>query len=279
MVNMARIAPSLKLGVDGIWHTEATGTVSYPPHANEACFDLEDGSFWFDHRNACIVAAVETFPPRGDGPIFDIGGGNGFVSVGLMEAGFDVVLVEPGLAGALNAKRRGVPTVIQATTSSAGFTSQSMESVGLFDVIEHIEDDVAFLTSIHTLLKPGGKLYATVPAYSLLWSDEDEVSGHFRRYTLSSVKGCLQLAGFRHEFATYIFRPLPVPILLTRTLPSHWRKRTAADMRNRMRSEHKPARGAGMNIITWLLSREVKNIRAGRRMAFGGSCLVCASTT
>jgi SAM-dependent methyltransferase len=278
MVDIARIAPSLKLGCDGIWHSEAINPVSYPSHANAACFELEEDSFWFNHRNACIVAAIKTFPPSTRGPIYDIGGGNGFVSIGLMKAGFDVVLVEPGLAGALNGKKRGVPTVVQATTASAGFAAQSLEAVGLFDVIEHIKDDVAFLTSIRGLLKPGGRLYATVPASSLLWSVDDEVAGHFRRYTLSSLAAALKDAGFTPEFGTYIFRPLPLPILLLRATPSRLgRKRVAGDM-SRARAEHKPGGRTASRVIDLLMRGEVKNIQARRRMRFGATCLARART-
>jgi SAM-dependent methyltransferase len=279
MLDMGRIAPSLKLGADGIWHSEVNSPVSYPRGANDRCLDIEDGSFWFGHRNACIVAAVQTFPPGARGPIYDIGGGNGYVSVGLMKAGFDVVLVEPVLAGAVNGKRRGVQTVVQATTAGAGFAEQSLESVGLFDVIEHIEDDISFLTSIRALLKPGGRLYTTVPAYSLLWSFEDEVAGHFRRYTLSSLTSVMKRAGFVPEFATYIFRPLPVPILLLRALPSRlWRRRTSSLM-SRARREHKPGGLVAKRVIDLLLRGEVANIRGRRPMPFGASCLICARSS
>jgi hypothetical protein len=101
------LSPSLRLHEDGIWYGPRTEPLSYPADANDACFDLEDDSFWFQHRNRCIVSVVRRFLPQ-EGPIFDIGGGNGFVSAGLEDAGFDVVLVEPGPAGAANAKKRGI---------------------------------------------------------------------------------------------------------------------------------------------------------------------------
>jgi hypothetical protein len=45
------------------------------------CFALEDSSFWFAHRNACLLAVLRQFPTIG--PFFDVGGGNGFVAAAL----------------------------------------------------------------------------------------------------------------------------------------------------------------------------------------------------
>ena len=212
MISIESIAAGLDLGADGIWRAADPRGVSYPVTGNEECFAIEERSFWFQHRNACIAAAIERHPPIRGEPIFDIGGGNGFVSVALQEMGFEVVLVEPGTSGAMRAKQRGIRTVICATLDAAMFDERALGAVGLFDVIEHLEDEAGSLRSIRRLLKAGGRLYATVPAYQALWSEEDESAGHFRRYTSRSITGSLCSAGFAIEYATYFFRPLPIPI-------------------------------------------------------------------
>jgi hypothetical protein len=48
----------------------ARSGVSYLGEGNEACFEVEDQSFWFRHRNDCIRELVRSFLPRGRGPIF-----------------------------------------------------------------------------------------------------------------------------------------------------------------------------------------------------------------
>ena len=277
MVDVSAIAPNVSLGADGIWRAVTREEVSYPADGNQACFQVEDSSFWFNHRNACIAAAAKGFPPPNREPIFDIGGGNGFVSLGLAKAGFETVLVEPGETGALNAKRRGVETVICATTSTAGFRASTLGAIGLFDVIEHIEDDLAFLRSMRNLLKPGGRLYATVPAYPLLWSGEDPAAGHFRRYTGKSIGAVVQRAGFTLEYLTHIFRPLPLPILLFRSLPYRLGLGRASDGAQDPARDHSPGDGKAAGLLDWLLRGEVRNIDAKRAMPFGGSCLLVAS--
>lgn len=90
-------------------------------NGNDQCFGIENKSFWFQHRNTCIVELVQKFPPRGNGPILDVGGGDGFVAKGLMDAGWDVVLVAPGPVGARNAKARCLHNIILRHDASGPF--------------------------------------------------------------------------------------------------------------------------------------------------------------
>jgi hypothetical protein len=68
--NLVTSCPRLQLGEDGIYYTTGSEAISYPEEGNEACFQIEDQSFWFRHRNDCIRELVRHFPPRGRGPIF-----------------------------------------------------------------------------------------------------------------------------------------------------------------------------------------------------------------
>jgi hypothetical protein len=94
MINLAKISRNLEQTVEGHWRCKSLSPISYPYWGNEACFYVEDSSFWFQHRNACILEAVKQYPPPG--PFFDIGGGNGFVAKAMQDAGLGVVLVDPG---------------------------------------------------------------------------------------------------------------------------------------------------------------------------------------
>ncbi len=275
MFDVAKIAENVTLGDDGIWYSANQEQVSYPNEGHAACLQVEESSFWFKHRNACITAAVENYPPHMGGPIFDIGGGNGFVSLALRNAGFEVVLVEPGIGGARNAKRRGIPTVVCATTATAALKRGTLNAVGLFDVVEHIDDALTFLASIRSLMSDGASLYATVPAYPLLWSHEDETAGHFRRYRLENLKSELMSTGFAIEYATHFFRLLPLPIFLLRALPYRLGISSRANPRSAAASDHRAPSGSGA-LLDRLLAPEVANIRAHRQMRFGGSCLIVA---
>lgn len=274
--DLAAACPGMQLGEDGIFYASGSEAISYPEEGNEACFELEDQSFWFRHRNDCIRELVRNFLPRGKGPIFDVGGGNGFVAKVLIEAGWEVVLVEPGPSGARNAKKRGLEHVVCGTTHSAGFKNGSLPAIGVFDVVEHIEDDLGFLRHLWDLLEPGGMLYLTVPAYNFLWSHEDVNAGHFRRYTLGAMEKKLVKAGLEPSFKTYIFACLPLPVLLLRTLPFRLGllgKGGAGKEANRDHSQKQGLLGA---IMARSFELELTRIRSGKSLAIGGSCLVAA---
>lgn len=275
-MDMQKIAAGLKLGDDGIWYAADSEELSYPSDGNDACFAIEDNSFWFRHRNNCIASVVSLFPPEENGTLFDIGGGNGFVSSGLVSAGFDVALVEPGRSGAFNAKKRGVENVICATTTTAQFNKNSLPAVGLFDVVEHIEDDLGFLRSVRVLMKPGGRLYVTVPAYGFLWSPEDVSAGHFRRYDMSGISQVLQQAGFEVEFSSYIFRFLPVPVFLLRALPHKLGLSRESGSPEAASRDHAVKGGVMIDILESMLKSEIGNLDRKRPMRFGGSCLIVA---
>lgn len=227
----AALATNLLEPEPGRWLARGGDAVSYPESGHDTLFEIEDRSWWFRHRSACIVAAVRRSPPVGT--IVEIGGGNGVVSAALSAAGFSTLLVEPGAAGIRNARRRGLEPVIQASFHAAGLRPGSLPAIGLFDVLEHLPDDTAFLRDLRTALAPDGHLYLTVPAHRVLWSPEDVAAGHQRRYGTRMLRRRLGAAGFQVEKMTQIFWPLPLPILLARSLAARigWREDRGAAAR------------------------------------------------
>lgn len=272
MTEIRKIATSLERGQDGIWFAKTPSRISYPENGNAWCLQLEEDSFWFKHRKNCILEAIRVFPP--EGVFFDIGGGNGYMSLAIKNVGIDTVLVEPGIEGATNARKRGLPQVICATLEDVGFKINSIGAVGLFDLLEHIEDDAGFLKTINELLVPNGRVYITAPAHKILYSINDKQGGHYRRYSLTSLTRELKSAGFEIDFKTYIFSLLPLPIFLFRTIPSilGLKKREF----KKIQKEHRqPARGFD-GLLTKVLDREIRALKNKRTIPFGASCLVVA---
>ena len=285
MQDVSALATGLARDSDGIWRpstalraspSTALGTssaIDYPDEANAFCFGVEDGSFWFQHRNAVIVDAVRRFPPAGF--IADIGAGNGYVSRGLNQAGFETLVLEPGASGIQNARTRGLSPLVCATLQDAAFRRESLPAAAMFDVLEHIDDDVDVLRLLHAALVPGGRLYLTVPSFQLLWSSDDDIAGHHRRYTIAALNRRLRATGFTTEFGTYFFAPLPAPIFLLRSIPSRLGLRKATDV-NRISNELQPSEGAAVKALKAVLAGERKLLQRGWRIPTGSSCLVIA---
>jgi SAM-dependent methyltransferase len=266
------LPPSLERDERGLWRCESGTAISYPETGNADLIAVEDASFWFQHRNRCITSAVRRFPPGG--PIVDVGAGNGYVARGLKNAGFEVVAVEPGITGALAAQQRGIECVICAAIQDIGLGEAAIPAAGLFDVLEHIEDDVGTLRAIYGMLQPGGTIYLTVPAYQFLFSTDDRAAGHFRRYSGRSLGHVLAQAGFRVEYQGYFFMFLPLLILMFRTLPS-WFKPDRVRQATSVSQDHKTSAMAGP-LIAAALGWEARRIARGKRVIFGGSCLAVA---
>jgi SAM-dependent methyltransferase len=273
-MDLSTIAPFLALGTDGIWRARQQSVVAYPDQGNAFCFQVEERSFWFNYRNRFIVETVKNFPPSG--PIADVGAGNGYVSLALKRAGYGVIVIEPGLAGARNAQSRGLSPVICATLQDAEVIPQSLDAAGLFDVLEHIEDDEGFLRMVHRVLRPHGRLYLTVPASRALWSTEDDLVGHYHRYSINVLTGRVRAAGFAVDYATYLFSPLTMPLFVLRSLPSRLGYRKTLDA-IQTASELNPPPGVAVRAVTTLLDGEVALVKRRRRVPFGTSCLLTAT--
>jgi SAM-dependent methyltransferase len=280
MIDIREISPVLSLEPNGIWScTNGTpeARLDWPEGGHEACLQVEDSSFWFRHRNECLLQTLKQYPPAG--PLLEIGGGNGFVCHGLEQANLPTMLLEPVLAGAMNARARGLPSVICCTLESARFKDNSVAAAGIFDVLEHVQDDERFLQEICRVLIPGGRVYITVPAYSWLWSDVDVHAGHHRRYTLAGLNADLSKAGFATEYVTYFFAPLVLPIYLLRTIPSKFNKTSGKELPPEMAeaaADQHSSQGLLGSAMEKLLQKERDWLNQGKRLCFGSSCLAVA---
>jgi hypothetical protein len=270
-VELTEVAPSLHRE-GGIWTSGVDAEVSYPERGNTACFEVEDRSFWFRHRNDCILAAVRGHPPAGT--IVDVGGGNGYVTRRLLDEGFHSILLEPGRDGALNGSRgRNIPDVVCSTLKGARFVPGSVPAIGLFDVLEHIEDDQDFVEQLRAALGFGGTLYGTVPAGPWLWSMSDVDAGHFRRYSGRTIRNLLRNR-FDLIYETYFFAPLILPVLAARALPYRLGRRGSPTISEP--AAHATEGGPLVRFLKASLAGEVRKIEEAKSSSLGTSLLFVA---
>lgn len=253
------------------WASKTTAPVSYPSDGLSQLSGLEDGSYWFGHRNDVIGTIVRKYPPTG--VIFDIGGGNGHVSKGLVDRGFPAIVLEPDASGIVIAKSRGLPT-IEAGLDDIELPKATLPAFGMFDVLEHIDGADGVLANLSTALVPGGTAYVSVPALRWLWSSEDVEAGHFRRYTAETLTASLRRAGLEPLYATYFFRALVAPVFALRTMPTllGFAGKSPTDRSG----EHRlPDNFVGRQIARSFKS-ELDRIDAGHSINFGTSIIAVA---
>jgi SAM-dependent methyltransferase len=247
--------------------------ISYPSHGNEQCAQIEEVSFWFAHRTKVISSILKRFPPNG--PLFDVGGGNGIVSLGLERAGFRSIVVEPGGDGVICAKSRGLESVVHARFQDLKVIPGKVSAVGLFDVYEHIPPQETFLREINHAMAENGNIYITVPAFQFLWSYEDVYAEHVRRYNTATLSAHLTAAGFKVLYSSYLFSYLLPPLLLFRTIPSLLSLRKEFSF-EKAKSEHTAGSPVTRKILNSLAQAESALISRGWSLPFGTSLLMVA---
>lgn len=94
---------------------------------------------------------------------------------------------------------------------------ERFDIIFLFDVLEHIADESAFLNALIFHLSPGGYVILNVPAGQWAYSEYDRAAGHVRRYVINTLRDAIRSTGLSVTRWTYWGFPL-VPILLLRNL-------------------------------------------------------------
>ena len=203
--------------VEGVRYIGDQIEVQYPD-GGLAALGLDGGTgYWFDHRAQAVIDALMSASDARS--IWDIGAGTGSMSRRLVQAAYDVVAVEPIPEGAQAIAKQGVEAVFCSSLSQLGLPDSSLRIVGLFDVVEHIEDPAELLAEVHRVLQPAGVAVLTVPAFPVLWSDEDEIAGHKRRYRRLDLDRFVTSLGFSKVSSQYLFASLLIPAVLIRVVP------------------------------------------------------------
>lgn len=198
-----------------------TGIVDYPDDVSRMLFELEPSHFWFQGRNRIISLFIDKVIDRPKGMTFlEVGCGTGFVLSFMEQKGFKVEGTDILSKSLKLARLRTRAKLICGDFRKIHF-AKKYDVIGMFDVIEHIEDDGAFLNKSANLLKQDGFIVITVPANMLLWSQVDKISGHKRRYNKKNLSGLLENSGFNIEAVSYYNFFLFFPQLLLRKFMKH----------------------------------------------------------
>jgi SAM-dependent methyltransferase len=179
--------------------------------------DLDETYWWFQARREIIADVVARFVPAG-GAILDYGSGTGALAARLCSDGYRVVAADVSKEMLAACRERGIPTI---ALDEAALPPVSADCVLACDVLEHVEDDIGLLGTLRDVIRPGGLFIGTVPAYEFLWSGEDHVSSHFRRYTRSTLTTSLESAGYEVVWSSYfntLLFPLAASVILAKRL-------------------------------------------------------------
>lgn len=195
-------------------------------HEYEAMFGLEDIYWWFVARRQLAVEVVgREVGGRSDVRLLDVGCGTGSNLAAFSELA-DAAGIDMSAEALAFCRRRGVERVAYSTVEQLPFADGEFDVVTAMDMLEHTDDDLVALAELRRVLKPGGLLLATVPAYGFLWSEHDEALKHRRRYTAHELRNKLSVRGFHIERTSYFITTLFLPILVMRIHQGLFKKST-----------------------------------------------------
>lgn len=229
---------------------------------------LETRHFWFRARNRLITHLLRGYFPQARS-FLEIGCGTGVVLQSIHAALPELAVSGSELfAEGLAFARARLPDVklMQMDATRIHF-KEEYDVVGAFDVLEHIDDDIRVLAEIHRTLTSGGGVILTVPQHPWLWSHQDELAHHVRRYRRGELEDKLRRCGFAIVHSTsFITLLLPLLALSRRAL-----QRKDDDPFHEMRIGD-----VSNSLLDAMLKLEFQFLRLGLRLPVGGSRLVVA---
>lgn len=177
---------------------EHAQTISYPKTIPE------DNHWWFATRTWAIERFLDALPKKENLDVLDVGCGAGNMIHHLARLG-RVQGIEVDARPVRIAQARGYDVRLGDATQKIPFPDVSFDLVTALDVIEHVDADEKILQEARRVLRPGGHLLITTPAFQWLWSHNDDLNAHKRRYTAADLRAKMERVGLRVSRLSYNF--------------------------------------------------------------------------
>lgn len=184
--------------------------------------DVEDVMWYYRalHRNVAMALHGVAGPGA---EVLDAGCGTG----GLMR---HLAVTEPGwrlqgldfspLACELARERAGVPVTLGSVTALP-FGAAEFDAIVSCDVVCQVEEPGRALAEFRRVLRPGGAVVLTMPAYRWMYSYHDRQVGNLRRYSRGELLGLLRAGGLRPVWSGYWnMLPFPLAVLRRKVFPA-----------------------------------------------------------
>ena len=184
--------------------------------------EQEETHWWFKGRRSIFAHVIQnlfsssTQQGPGERRVLDLGCGMGGM-FGILEEVGSVYGLDTSSEALAFCAERGYRRVFKGHGSHLPLPDASLDLLTAFDTIEHIPEEMETLRECRRVLKPGGWMVISVPAYQWLFTHQDKMVHHQRRYTAGQMRRKLESAGFRVEKTSYInffLFPLILPIVL-----------------------------------------------------------------
>lgn len=165
--------------------------------------EVEDKHWWFVARRSILEQVIENLKLPERAEILEAGCGTGGNLAMLARHG-RVYGME------LDETARNYASELQLGEVEYGrlpddipFPDKKFDLIVLLDVLEHLEEDTASLQALSSRLKPSGWLLITVPAFPWMWTKQDDLLHHKRRYVFQNLHQVVDTAGYKVSLINY----------------------------------------------------------------------------
>jgi SAM-dependent methyltransferase len=234
---------------------------AFPRARMELIGTTEAGHFWFAPREELLAQTLGRHRPP-PAAVLDVGCGTGRWLQRLQRDGYDGlgadIWPEPPVAMRGDNYRIGRAEALPWETGRC-------DAVTLLDTLEHV-DDVQALREAWRVLRPGGIVLVSVPAFPGLWSERDRKAGHRRRYTRASLAAVVRAGGFE-SVALFGYQMALLPLIW-------WSRRRARSQPDQLNAEEFPS--PWLNRVLRAINRTEVALGCGCRPPIGSSLILVA---
>jgi SAM-dependent methyltransferase len=175
-----------------------------PQSEYQKMYEAETSYFWFVAKQKLVSRITAGLALPRDPAILDLGCGTGINLKNLQELGYAVGL--DYFAEAFQyCMKRSADQLVLSPEDVLPFKPGSFDLVITLDSIEHTDNAASMVKEIFRILRPGGRLLITVPAYPSLFGAHDYALGHKLRYTRKSLLSLMSGSGFDVELLGHFF--------------------------------------------------------------------------
>lgn len=186
-------------------------------------YEAEDTHWWYRGMRGVMFRLLNLRPQPSNQPrILDAGCGTGGNLYALEQAGYtDLSGFDLSPIALEFCRKRGLDHVRQGSITDIPFNNNTFDIIVSCDVVTDAgtDNEMTALQELYRVLRPGGRLFLNLPAFSFLRSEHDRATDVARRVTVPEIRSKLRQTGFRVRRSTYwdmLLFPVVVAVRLLR---------------------------------------------------------------